>query len=54
MAPRRILVVGNYPADQQQSMIRFAELLVRIYQTHAEVRLVKPPVLVAGFLGFRV
>jgi glycosyltransferase involved in cell wall biosynthesis len=51
MAPRRILVVGNYPADQQQSMIRFAELLVRIYQTHAEVRLVKPPVLVAGFPG---
>lgn len=49
MATRRILVVGNYPADQQQSMIRFAELLVRIYQSRGEVRLVKPPVLVAGF-----
>ena len=49
MASRRILVVGNYPADQQQSMIRFAELLVRIYQSQGEVHLVKPPVLVAGF-----
>lgn len=49
MAPKRILVVGNYPADQQQSMIRFAELLVRIYQPQGEVCLVKPPVLAAGF-----
>jgi len=49
MSSLRILVVGNYPADQQQSMIRFAELLVSIYQSQAEVRLVKPQVLVAGF-----
>lgn len=41
-----ILVVGNYPADQQQSMIRFAELLFRMYRPHARVRLICPPVLV--------
>jgi glycosyltransferase involved in cell wall biosynthesis len=41
-----ILVVGNYPADQQQSMIRFAELLVRIYRPQAQVQLIRPPVLV--------
>ena len=44
--PQRILVVGNYPADQQQSMIRFAELLVRIYRPQAQVQLIRPPVLV--------
>ena len=40
-------MVGNYPADQQQSMLRFAELLVRFYQPHGQVRLVQPPVLVS-------
>ena len=47
MASRGILVVGNYPADQQQSMMRFAHLLVRFYQPHAVVQLIRPPVLVA-------
>jgi glycosyltransferase involved in cell wall biosynthesis len=42
----RILVVGNYLADQQQSMNRFAELLVRFYQPRAQVHLIRPPVLV--------
>ncbi len=44
---RRVLVVGNYPADQQQSMFRFAELLVRIYQPQAQVDLIYPPVVVS-------
>ena len=47
----RILVIGNYPADHQQSMIRFAELLVRIYRPQAEVRLTCPPVLVTRLPG---
>lgn len=51
MTSRRILVVGNYPADQQQSMIRFADLLVRIYQPYGLVQLVRPAVLVAGLPG---
>ncbi|MGB5135682.1 MAG: glycosyltransferase [Prochlorococcaceae cyanobacterium] len=51
MAPRRILVVGNYPADQQQSMTRFADLLVRFYQPHGQVQLLRPPVLVARLPG---
>jgi glycosyltransferase involved in cell wall biosynthesis len=51
MATRRILVVGNYPADQQQSMARFADLLVRIYQPHGQVQLLRPPVLVGGIPG---
>ena len=47
----RILVIGNYPADEQQSMIRFAELLSRIYMPHARVRLICPPVLVTRCPG---
>ncbi len=47
----RVLVVGNYLADQQQSMIRFADLLVRIYQPQAEVRLIYPPVLFSRLPG---
>jgi glycosyltransferase involved in cell wall biosynthesis len=51
MAPRRILVVGNYPADQQQSMIRFAHLLVSMYQPYAQVHLILPPVLITRLPG---
>lgn len=47
----RVLVLGNYAADDQQSMIRFAHLLVSIYQSHAQVRLIKPPVLAARLPG---
>ena len=49
--PSRILVVGNYPADRQQSMIRFAHLLVSFYKPLAEVHLVRPPVLIARLRG---
>jgi glycosyltransferase involved in cell wall biosynthesis len=51
MAPRRILIVGNYPADQQQSMIRFAKVLVRFYEPFAEVHLISPPPLVSSLPG---
>jgi glycosyltransferase involved in cell wall biosynthesis len=47
----RILVVGNYPGDQQQSMIRFAQLLVSFYAPYANVRLLSPPVLVGRLPG---
>ena len=49
--PYKILVVGNYPADQQQSMIRFAELLLQIYRPHAQVRLLCPPVVATRLPG---
>jgi len=49
---RSILVVGNYPADQQQSMIRVAQLLSRSYKQYGHrVRLVHPPVLVTRLPG---
>ncbi|MBV2350343.1 glycosyltransferase family 4 protein [Synechococcus sp. HK05] len=47
----RILVVGNYPPDHLQSMERYAKLLVRLYASHGDVRLVRPPVLVGGLSG---
>ena len=47
----KVLLIGNYPSDKQQSMIRFADLLVRIYKPHGQVRLMLPPVLVAGLPG---
>jgi len=49
---RTILVVGNYPADHQQSMIRVAQLLVRSYiQNGHQVKLVQPPVCVTRLPG---
>jgi len=51
MAATPILVIGNYPADQQQSMIRFAHLLVRFYQPQAHVHLVLPPSIVTRLPG---
>jgi glycosyltransferase involved in cell wall biosynthesis len=45
------MIVGNYSADQQQSMIRFAELLVRIYRSQAQVHLIRPPVLITRLPG---
>jgi glycosyltransferase involved in cell wall biosynthesis len=47
----RILIIGNYPADLQQSMARFAALLVRIYQPSSQVSLVLPPVIIARLPG---
>lgn len=46
-----LLVVGNYPADRQQSMSRFARLLVNFYKPYAEVDLACPSVLIAGLPG---
>jgi glycosyltransferase involved in cell wall biosynthesis len=51
MASRRILIIGNYLADNQQSMFRFAHLLVSFYQPFAETALISPPVII-GSLGF--
>ena len=51
---RRVLVVGNYPADQQQSMIRFAQLLVRMYKLRSEVDFICPPVFLSRLPGFPV
>jgi glycosyltransferase involved in cell wall biosynthesis len=51
MERSRILVVGNYAWDHQVSMARFAHLLVSFYKPLAEVRLVKPPVLVNRLPG---
>lgn len=48
---RSILVIGNYPADHQQSMIRFAHLLVSFYQAQAQVRLLQPPAIVTRLPG---
>ena len=44
-------MVGNYPADRQQSMIRFAHLLVSFYRPHVQVRLIVPPVLISRLPG---
>jgi len=44
---RRVLVVGNYLADQQQSMLRFADLLLSIYGNSSQVVLESPPGIVA-------
>ena len=47
-----ILVVGNYPADQQQSIIRVAQLLARSYKLKGHrVKLVQPPVLATRLPG---
>ena len=48
---RRVLVVGNYLADQQQSMLRFADLLVAIYSQSNDVVLLTPPGFVAQLPG---
>jgi glycosyltransferase involved in cell wall biosynthesis len=47
----RILLIGNYAADQLQSMERYAGLLVRIYQPEAEVELLRPPAMVGALPG---
>ena len=47
----RVLIIGNCLAEQQQSMIRFARLLVRFYEPHAVVRLVWVPLIVARLPG---
>jgi glycosyltransferase involved in cell wall biosynthesis len=42
--PPRVLLIGNYEHDHQESMQRFAELLAReLPRRGIEVRLVKPP-----------
>jgi glycosyltransferase involved in cell wall biosynthesis len=47
----RVLVVGNYRADRQQSMLRFSELLVRLYRPYVSVSFVSPPVVAARIPG---
>jgi glycosyltransferase involved in cell wall biosynthesis len=47
----RVLVVGNYLADQQRSMLRFADLLLQVYRPNAQVSLVSPPVVVIRLPG---
>jgi glycosyltransferase involved in cell wall biosynthesis len=42
MERRKVLVIGNYQLDRQQSMLRFAHLLQDIYYNDAVVRLVYP------------
>jgi glycosyltransferase involved in cell wall biosynthesis len=49
-----ILIIGNYPADNQQSMARFAQLLVSFYQPLGHVHLVKPPLLITRLPGLPV
>ena len=44
-------MIGNYSADQQQSMTRFAELLACVYEPHARVSLVRPSVLLNRIPG---
>lgn len=51
MAPRRVLVIGNYRLDRQQSMLRFAELLRDIYNADSTVKVVHPSPFF-GSLGF--
>ncbi len=50
----RIVLVGNYPADQQQSMLRYARFLQReLSRAGHEVRLVSPPVIFRRLLPRR-
>ena len=42
---KRILVIGNYSADNQQSMERFGTLLVSIYKSRYLVTYISPPVI---------
>jgi glycosyltransferase involved in cell wall biosynthesis len=45
----RILLIGNYPLDQQQSMLRFADLLEReLKDLGHTVRLLRPQPILAG------
>ena len=47
----RVLIVGNYLPDEQQSMIRFADLLVYMYKSSAQVCLVAPASLITRLPG---
>ena len=47
----RILVIGNFLPDQQQSMIRFASLLVSIYSSSGDVTLCAPRAFISLFPG---
>ena len=51
MTTKQILVVGNYPADRQQSMLRFADLLVSFYSNTSHVVLVAPQSVIASLPG---
>lgn len=46
----RVMIVANYRLDNLQSMERYAQLLERVYKPVAQVRLVRPPVLVGHLL----
>lgn len=54
MKTKYILVVGTYAPDQLESMERYAKLLVKIYQPHGYVRLVRPPVIASGLPGIPI
>lgn len=41
---RRFLIVSNYVADNQQSMIRFSSLMKSVYSKYGSVCIVSPPV----------
>jgi glycosyltransferase involved in cell wall biosynthesis len=44
-------VVGNYTADRQQSMDRYADLLVRLYRSQGQVQLMRPPAAITRLPG---
>jgi glycosyltransferase involved in cell wall biosynthesis len=46
----RLLLIGNYAADHQQSMERFASMLHKIYSTKCYVKYVTPPVILSNFV----
>ena len=48
---RRVLVISNYQSDDQQSMLRFATMLVSIYSLDCSVVQMAPPCLL-GSLSF--
>lgn len=51
---RRVLIVGNYTPDNQQSMFRYADLLVSIYCKEHIVVLTHPPFWVGRLPGPRI
>lgn len=48
--PPDLLLIGNYAADHQQSMERFASMLHKIYSTKYNVNYVTPPVILSRII----
>ena len=46
---KSVLVTGNYPEDKQQSMNRYARLLVDFYRPYAIVKLIYPVAVFGGY-----